>query len=86
MDAAATPLSLMAGAVATLAGVVAFLFFEVRRLNQKLLDQANDHKSEVKELQNETITIVTTQTEKHYEANAPVMRLLEATISTTRPK
>lgn len=77
---------MLAGACVTLAGVVAFLFFEVKRLNTKIHDLLVDQKNEVKNLQGETITIMSTQTEKHYEANAPVMRLLEATIGKTPPR
>lgn len=86
MDASATPISMMAGACATLAGVVVFLFFEVKRLNTKIHDLLVGHKDELKELQSETIRITVTQTEKHFEANAPVLRLLESTIGRTPPR
>jgi hypothetical protein len=84
--ATATPMSLLAGACVTLSGVAVFLFYRLEKANEKIQSLLVANKDEVKTLQQETIRITVAQTEKHFEANAPVLRLLESTIGKTQPR
>ncbi len=82
MDAAATPISMLAGACVSLSGVIVVLFLRLEAAHKRIQDLQTAHKDELKTETKETTRVLLEQTEKHFEAQKPVVDLLRSLIGT----